>query len=296
MDITQLEYFISLVNHMNFTKAAQSCNVVQGTISRQISNLEKELGAELFDRNSHGVKLTPAGDILRVYAPVFVEYHRNILNQVRNAAQGIGETIRIGIGPMEQPLLRQPLKTFHQMLPSVSVNLMTYTYEILQMRYRNNVLDLCFCNERCAGEMENYEKIEIFAKPWQVAAAESQPFWLMEREDQERLSNATVITLINDQYEPVREYCRERQFQHCVFSETNFFSAQLELLRSGIGIALLPPFLKTSMPPEIRMEPVLKEPLLERFYLCYNPETISPKARVFLELFQLQKQGKQGML
>lgn len=291
MDITQLEYFISLVNHMNFTKAAESCNVVQGTISRQIANLEKELGAELFERNSHGVRLTPAGDILRVYAPVFVEYHRNILNQVRNAAQGIGETIRIGIGPMEQQLLLQPLKMFHQLVPSVFINLMTYTYEILHMRYRNNVLDLCICNERCTMEMENYEKIEIYAEPWQVAAAESQPFWLMEPEDRERLSNATVITLINDQYEPVREYCRERQFQHCVFAETNFFSTQLELIRSGIGIALLPPFLRASMPAEVRMEPILKEPLVERFFLCYNPETISPKARIFLELFQLHMQG-----
>lgn len=291
MDITQLEYFISLVNHMNFTKAAQSCNVVQGTISRQIANLERELGAELFERNSHGVKLTPAGDILRVYAPVFVEYHRNILNQVKNAAQGVGETIRIGIGPMEQQLLQQPLKVFHQLFPDVSVNLMTYTYEILHMRYRNNVLDLCICNERCVAEMDQYEKIEIYAEPWQAAAAESQPFWLMDQGNRKRLNNAVIVTLINDQYEPVREYCRENQFHHCVFAETNFYSTQLELIRSGTGIALLPPFLKASMPADIRMESVLDEPLVERFFLCYNPETISPKARILLELFQAHRTG-----
>lgn len=291
MDITQLEYFISLVNHMNFTKAAQSCNVVQATISRQIANLEKEMGAELFERNSHGVRLTPAGDVLRVYAPVFVEYHRNILNQVKNAAQGVGETIRIGIGPMEQQLLVQPLRLFHQLVPSVAVNLMTYTYEILHMRYRNNVLDLCICSGRCADEMGHYEKIELYSEPWQVAAAESQPFWLMDRENRERLSNATVITLISDQYEPVREYCRDNLFHDCVFAETNFVSTQLELIRSGIGIAVLPPFLKASLPGEIRMEPVLSKPLTEKFYLCYDPETISPKAKIFLELFQIHKPG-----
>jgi DNA-binding transcriptional LysR family regulator len=62
MRISQLESFVAVAKHRNFTKASQDCFLVQSTISHQIKTLENELGLKLIERDSHSVFLTPAGE------------------------------------------------------------------------------------------------------------------------------------------------------------------------------------------------------------------------------------------
>lgn len=68
MDIKQLSIFLAVANHGSFTEAAVSLFMSQPTISVQIAALERELGVTLFERKSHGVTLTPAGQVLKPYA------------------------------------------------------------------------------------------------------------------------------------------------------------------------------------------------------------------------------------
>ncbi len=56
-----MRYVIAVAEMNSFTRAAQRCMVVQSALSHQIARLEKELGARLFERTSHRVRLTPAG-------------------------------------------------------------------------------------------------------------------------------------------------------------------------------------------------------------------------------------------
>jgi len=64
MDINQIKYFLSVAQHLNFTKAAQENFITQPAMSRQISELEKEIGFKLFIRDSHSVHLTSQGKAL----------------------------------------------------------------------------------------------------------------------------------------------------------------------------------------------------------------------------------------
>jgi len=61
MEIKQLKYFISVAKHLNFTKAAEECCVVQSAITHQIAALENESGARLFNRNTKSTELTRVG-------------------------------------------------------------------------------------------------------------------------------------------------------------------------------------------------------------------------------------------
>ena len=61
MELRQLRYFVSAAAHLNFTKAAKECYIVQSSMTEQIANLESELGVKLFDRQSKGLALTEAG-------------------------------------------------------------------------------------------------------------------------------------------------------------------------------------------------------------------------------------------
>lgn len=65
MELRVLNYFLAIAREENFTKAARQLHVTQPTLSRQIAQLEKELGVELFVRGKHNINLTEDGMILK---------------------------------------------------------------------------------------------------------------------------------------------------------------------------------------------------------------------------------------
>ena len=65
MELRVLRYFLEAARRGNITRAAESLNVTQPTMSRQIKDLENELGETLFDRSGYAIKLTKAGELLR---------------------------------------------------------------------------------------------------------------------------------------------------------------------------------------------------------------------------------------
>lgn len=83
MDLKQLKYFLAVAEHLNFSRAAESLYISQPTLSHQIAELEKELGAELFLRDRRKVFLTPAGGSLLPLA------HKTLdcVQEIRDLAQ-----------------------------------------------------------------------------------------------------------------------------------------------------------------------------------------------------------------
>ncbi len=73
MELRVLKYFLEAARLGSITKAAESLNVTQPTMSRQIKDLEWELGEKLFERTNYAIKLTPAGELLRERAEDILE-------------------------------------------------------------------------------------------------------------------------------------------------------------------------------------------------------------------------------
>ena len=96
MDTRQLEYFVAVADERNFTRAAERVFAAQSTVSAGIRALERELGAALFERDPHGVRLTDAGRAALEEARAGID----ALERMRQAAAGDGElrgTVRVGI-------------------------------------------------------------------------------------------------------------------------------------------------------------------------------------------------------
>ena len=65
MELRVLQYFLEAARLGSITKAAERLYVTQPTMSRQIKDLERELGEKLFERTNYAIRLTPAGELLR---------------------------------------------------------------------------------------------------------------------------------------------------------------------------------------------------------------------------------------
>lgn len=103
MELRQLRYFIALADEGSFTRAAQSANVAQPALSRQIQKLENELGLPLVDRTPRHVAITPAGqEVAAAGRRVLGELDalKHSLQQTTNLLQG---TVTIGVTQTPDP-------------------------------------------------------------------------------------------------------------------------------------------------------------------------------------------------
>src|SRR5271165_128973 len=122
MQLKQLEYFRHVAELGSFTRAASFLSVVQPALSRQVRQLEVELGQNLFDRNGRGVVLTDAGSRL-------LEHTRGILTQVGRARQDLEDQrngssghVALGLPPSLGRCVTVPLvKAFGELLPDASL-------------------------------------------------------------------------------------------------------------------------------------------------------------------------------
>jgi LysR family transcriptional regulator, nitrogen assimilation regulatory protein len=122
MDLKQLEYFRHVAELGSFTRAAAFLSVVQPALSRQVRQLEIELGQSLFERNGRGVVLTDAGSRL-------LEHTRGILTQIARARQELEDQrsgdsghFALGLPPSLGRSVTVPLvKAFATQLPNASL-------------------------------------------------------------------------------------------------------------------------------------------------------------------------------
>ena len=101
MELRQLRYFVAVADTLNFSRAAESLYVSQSALSKQISELEQELGVALFDRDRRSVALTSAGQLLLPEAKDILMRSEKLVPLLRHEAEDAlpDRTIHIAVEP-----------------------------------------------------------------------------------------------------------------------------------------------------------------------------------------------------
>ena len=106
MELRHLRYFVAVAEAMNFTKAAMRLRLAQPALSRQVSDLEDELGVDLLKRNSHGVQLTAEGKLFLDDARHMLKLADESIAKVRALARGEFGELQVGfVAPLELHIL-----------------------------------------------------------------------------------------------------------------------------------------------------------------------------------------------
>ncbi|WPH12826.1 LysR family transcriptional regulator [Variovorax paradoxus] len=138
MDLRQLEYFVAVIEHGSFSRAAAALNLAQPSVSRQIAVLEEELGQRLLERTGRGVTPTPAGQTLLAHARTLLNTASQAVADLKELhAEPVGRVVvglphRVAMG-LCVPLIRE----FRQRLPNALLSVV----EGLSLSLRDSMID-----------------------------------------------------------------------------------------------------------------------------------------------------------
>ncbi|HXQ81764.1 MAG TPA: LysR substrate-binding domain-containing protein [Opitutaceae bacterium] len=128
MELRHLRYFVAVADELNFTRAAEKLRVAQPSLTRQIHNLEDELGVRLLDRSKSRVSLTEEGRRFLLDARRLVALSLESVQAVQRFSRGESGQLNLGyLFKLSFDLLPATLATFYQVRPEVAVNLFDMT-------------------------------------------------------------------------------------------------------------------------------------------------------------------------
>lgn len=165
MELRHIRYFMTVADELNFTKAAEKLMIAQPPLSRQIKDLEDELGTPLFVRKSRGLVLTEAGERFRQYANQILHLADQSMEDIREMNAGLQGTLYLamveGIAPR---LLSGWVADFHKAYPRVEFNLWNGNTDDVASRVINGLCDMAIIT--APYDAESLEGMQVYEEPW----------------------------------------------------------------------------------------------------------------------------------
>ena len=175
MEIRVLRYFLSVVREESITKAAEVLHITQPTLSRQLAQMEEEIGVRLFDRGTRKIQLTNEGLLLRRRAEEILQLVDKTEKELVEQEEQVEGKISIGCGEVASvQMLPDLIRNFHQKYPLVTFDLFTATADLVKEQMDKGLLDSGLLLEPV--EMGKYEFIRLDMKErWVVLMPPDDP-------------------------------------------------------------------------------------------------------------------------
>jgi DNA-binding transcriptional LysR family regulator len=143
MNLKQIEYFIALAEELHFGRAAERLGMAQPPLSRQIQQIEADLGAQLINRGRNAISLTQAGERFYERGSALLAELGDIRLEIRRIGQGAEGRLRIGfVGSATYGMLPTILKSFRASWPEVNLSLVPMNNAQLQRSLIRRDIDI----------------------------------------------------------------------------------------------------------------------------------------------------------
>lgn len=251
--LEQLRGFVAVAEHLHFGRAAESLQMTQPPLSRQVQKLEAALGVELFARTNRQVVLTPAGAELLERARHILTLSDRSRSAVRSVAHGERGTLTIGFTATSAlSILGTMLERIHEALPDVDVDLRERVTSAQLAEIDRGSIDLGLVRRAPADE---YGVREVKREDLIVAAPADHPLAKRGRPctiDQVVRHPMIGYSFMDSEYlqRKVDRLVGDRSV-HVVYRVTQILS-MLSLVRHGFGIALVPQSAQLMHPEGVR--------------------------------------------
>jgi DNA-binding transcriptional LysR family regulator len=261
MELRHLRYFTAVAEEQNVTRAAARLHVSQPPLSRQIRDLEEELGVELFKRTAKSLELTEAGKIFLNEARAVLSRSQEAVQAVRAVSKGGHAQVRVGYAPsLTVEILPRVLKLFEQEHPGTRVALHDCSTEEYGRKLLERKLDVAL-GVKPAGRMWRGVVFEKLAEyPLYCAVAASHPLAKKRAISTRQLKEERLIGYSRDEYPEYHAWLQEIfqpfGFKSAIAEEHDSVTSLIAAVEAGRGVALAPLSLRCMAGPRLKLLPI----------------------------------------
>lgn len=193
MEIRVLRYFLTVVREQSITKASEVLHITQPTLSRQLAQMEEEIGVKLFDRGTRKITLTNEGLLLRRRAEEILQLVDKTERELIEQEEQVEGRITIGCGEIASvQLLPNLFESFHEKYPRVNFDLYTATADHVKDQMDRGLVDIGLLLEPI--DIEKYDFIRLNMKErWVVLMRPDAPLAQKEAVTAKDLSTLPMI-------------------------------------------------------------------------------------------------------
>lgn len=244
MNTRQLRYAIELSKTLNFSAVAENIGISQPALSKQILNLEKDLGLKLFDRDANPMKLTAAGEYFLSEANKLLFSEEMLLRSMEEFKEGNRGQLVVGATPFRsQYLIPKVAKEFNEKYPGVKLILKESGSDILRKETAEGKFDLSVVNLPVDESILDVVPIEsdilVLAVPDRFTKG------LPEEKSKISLDICKDIPFVTvgknqEMHTLLEKSCAMANFKPIIAIETTGITTAFAMCLEGIGATLIP--------------------------------------------------------
>jgi LysR family transcriptional regulator, benzoate and cis,cis-muconate-responsive activator of ben and cat genes len=246
MELRQLRYFTTVAHELNFTRAAAKLHVAQPALSRQIKQLEEELGVTLLERDKRKVSLTASGETFLTEARSILAQADQALSHMRS---GRGKALNIGyVWGLFHSTAPAALHRLRASEPSLALNLFDMTASQQSSALAAGRLDFGFIGTALEAESAALEKRQIGRCEFAIVLPERHPCARRGAVNLAALASELFLVISDDHFpgasRVMHQACEVAGFRPRVLQTAERGHTLLGLVAAGCGVAILPETLR----------------------------------------------------
>ncbi len=265
MELRHLRYFVAVAETENVSRAAIRLHVSQPALSRQIRDLEDELGFALLERSAKSVRLTEAGRVFLTECREVLKRLEDGIKAARTMATGSRAELHVGYAPtLTVRLLPPSLRAFQALMPTARVKLHDLSTEEMLAGLRAGELHLALTVHPAAGVMRGLRFEKLVTDPLRLAVA---PTHALGRRRSVSLADLVSQPLViysrieyPEYYEMVSSFFAAIKAHPRVAEEHDGVSSLISAVETGCGVAIVPNSLSCITGPRVKLLSIVPEP------------------------------------
>jgi DNA-binding transcriptional LysR family regulator len=291
MELRHLRYFVAAAEAENVSRAALKLHVSQPALSRQIRDLEGELGFQLFERSAKSVRLTETGRSFLREAHAVLERAEDAVRTARAIATGGRAELHVGYAPSPtvriMPLI---LRAFQKQFPNVRVRLHDLSTEEMLAGVREGKLQLAFLVRLNCGMLRGLHFEELARDTMCLAVPPNHKLARLRSTTVVQAAQQPLVVFSRKEYPEYLEYLEALfapiKAKARIAEEHDSAASLIAAVESGCGVAVVPQSFACSAGPRLRFIPLSPAPeplvigaLWARNGLTANAEALMKVAR-----------------
>jgi len=245
MELRHLRYFVMAAEEENISRAAARLNISQPAVSRQIRDLEGELGVPLFDRDSNRLHLTEAGQAALVHAQDLLRRAGDLQSAMAAFNRTPKRSLRVGFIATALPgFLASALRTFNREHDDVTVQIREMSPLEQENALRDGEIDVALLGTPCPQLLTEFEAQVIQKTQMAIVLPDDHLLALRKSIDLAELEGERFVSLHEKHFpgrpELIKHLGEQAGFTLDVRSKAEGLQELLGLVGGGAGVGVLP--------------------------------------------------------